>query len=672
MMPELATPAENAAGDDRAAIDRLRALGVNVEQIALKPLPAGSWTLIEGIVAPIRGKSRRWYAAAALYGRFLSVLNSGGTLDQLVDQFVGGRALAPLVAHAEMRELVLSASLPGALNRWLAVVIRRTKLRRREKVEVATVLVGQFHEGLSAGRTAAQIIQSLGEPRLAGRRFRREMLRRRSWLWHIGRAACRAILLLIAAVIVTAAGLAYRFYAVSAVEPIGMVERLDARASAVPEGERAWPEYAMGLELLEISTPMPRAVFDACIDGPEHLAWAQAGEFLSQNRESVEFFLRGGEKLRLGYIRRDPLNDGWLKKLKFGGVEQMFRKSLRWHAVPLPEFTAFQYVRSLLAGAAHQAAREEDWPRAIRSLAALQGLSRQIWDEGTFDICRLNARVYGDVTTAVLGSLLAGHVDFLSDAELSQIADMLEASAADWKDEFLASSRAFRREYLAQLYSPDGRFTRQGLESFWQLAIGDPQRLSFDPFLQWCWKWGQDQEGWGFQLVGPCLVPLVAGREEMLRKADELDDLYAADLQGPGSPDEVASAYTAELDRLRESRLSQIRYLPLLLENRQWTTSALQGRWKKRTERDALATAVAAERFRRRHELWPQSTSDLVPEFLKSLPIDPYDGKPLRLAIVGDRPAIYSVGLDRIDNTAQHADDDIREIDSRDWQLFAP
>jgi hypothetical protein len=402
MTPHLA-PAEST-GDDQIAVDRLRALGVDVQQLARKPLPAGSWALIAGIVSPIRGKSRRWYAAASLYGRFLSVLNSGGSLEQLIEQYGDARALARLMAHSEIRELILSAGLPGALNRWLAVVIRRTKLRRREKVEVATTLVSQFHERLSAGRTAAEIIQSLGDPPLASRRFRREMLRRRSWFWRLYRAAWRTILLLIAALL--------------------------------------------------------------------------AGE-------------------------------AWL--------------------------------------------------------------------------------------------------------------------------------------------------------------------LSFDPFLQWCWNRGQDQEGWEFQLVGPCLVPLVAGREEILQKADELDDLYAADLQGPGSPDEGPGAYTAELDRLRESRLSQIRYLPLLLlENRQWTTTTLEGRWKKATERDALAIVVAVERFHRRRGDWPQSTEALAPEFLKSLPIDPYDGKPLRLAIMAGNPAVYSVGLDRIDNTAQHADDDTRGIDPRDWQLFAP
>lgn len=98
----------------------------------------------------------------------------------------------------------------------------------------------------------------------------------------------------------------------------------------------------------------------------------------------------------------------------------------------------------------------------------------------------------------------------------------------------------------------------------------------------------------------------------------------------------------------------------------------LEGRWKHATERDALAIAVAAEQFRRIRGTPPQSTEALVPQFLKFVPIDPYDGKALRLVIVGGHPAVYSVGLDRIDNTAERAAGDLREVDPGDWQLFLP
>src|SRR5258708_1164438 len=108
--------------DDRAAIDRLRLLGIDGKQLAAQPLPEGLWSVIERVVRPVRGKSRRWYAAASLYGRFLSVLKAGGTAGEVGEQFAAGPALAPLMADAQMREVVLAARLPSPLNRWLAEV----------------------------------------------------------------------------------------------------------------------------------------------------------------------------------------------------------------------------------------------------------------------------------------------------------------------------------------------------------------------------------------------------------------------------------------------------------------------------------------------------------------------------------------------------------------------
>jgi hypothetical protein len=60
--------------------------------------------------------------------------------------------------------------------------------------------------------------------------------------------------------------------------------------------------------------------------------------------------------------------------------------------------------------------------------------------------------------------------------------------------------------------------------------------------------------------------------------------------------------------------------------------------------------AIAAERFRLAYGRWPKDLAELVPEFLKQVPFDPYDGQPLRMRAVADGLAIYSIGPDRVDN----------------------
>ncbi|MFO0809243.1 MAG: hypothetical protein U0746_11500 [Gemmataceae bacterium] len=60
---------------------------------------------------------------------------------------------------------------------------------------------------------------------------------------------------------------------------------------------------------------------------------------------------------------------------------------------------------------------------------------------------------------------------------------------------------------------------------------------------------------------------------------------------------------------------------------------------------------VAAERFRNKHGRWPESLDELVKAgSLKSIPLDPYVGNPLRLKRVDDGLVIYSVGPDQTDD----------------------
>jgi hypothetical protein len=60
--------------------------------------------------------------------------------------------------------------------------------------------------------------------------------------------------------------------------------------------------------------------------------------------------------------------------------------------------------------------------------------------------------------------------------------------------------------------------------------------------------------------------------------------------------------------------------------------------------------AVAAERFRRDNRRWPQTPDELTRDYLKAVPNDPYDGKPLRYKRLADGVIIYSVGPDKEDN----------------------
>jgi hypothetical protein len=63
-----------------------------------------------------------------------------------------------------------------------------------------------------------------------------------------------------------------------------------------------------------------------------------------------------------------------------------------------------------------------------------------------------------------------------------------------------------------------------------------------------------------------------------------------------------------------------------------------------------LLVAVAAERYRRAQGRWPAALGDLAPALVGAVPLDPYDGKPLRFRKLPDGVVVYSVGPDGSDD----------------------
>ncbi len=65
----------------------------------------------------------------------------------------------------------------------------------------------------------------------------------------------------------------------------------------------------------------------------------------------------------------------------------------------------------------------------------------------------------------------------------------------------------------------------------------------------------------------------------------------------------------------------------------------------------AATAGCAVERHRLAHgNKLPASLDELVPAFLDAVPLDPFDGKPLRYRATNDTYVVYSVGADRVDD----------------------
>ena len=61
-------------------------------------------------------------------------------------------------------------------------------------------------------------------------------------------------------------------------------------------------------------------------------------------------------------------------------------------------------------------------------------------------------------------------------------------------------------------------------------------------------------------------------------------------------------------------------------------------------------TALAIERYRLKHDSLPDTLQALVPEFIETIYLDPFDGKPIRYVKYEDGYMLYTIGEDGIDN----------------------
>ncbi len=117
-----------------------------------------------------------------------------------------------------------------------------------------------------------------------------------------------------------------------------------------------------------------------------------------------------------------------------------------------------------------------------------------------------------------------------------------------------------------------------------------------------------------------------------------------------GRTNETALAFNLfEAEREEVSLYDRFRYL---ISN---GPSAVRGShilrtFQSETEARLAATAIALRRYKLASESHPPNLQALVPRFLKSIPIDPMDGKPLKYSTAVETYQLYSSGLNGQDD----------------------
>jgi type II secretory pathway pseudopilin PulG len=79
--------------------------------------------------------------------------------------------------------------------------------------------------------------------------------------------------------------------------------------------------------------------------------------------------------------------------------------------------------------------------------------------------------------------------------------------------------------------------------------------------------------------------------------------------------------------------------------------------------------ALAVERFRLVHGQLPENLNELVPQFLSAVPVDPFDGQPLRYHRLGKGYVIYSIGRDGLDDGGREKPADWKSSDKTSYDI---
>jgi hypothetical protein len=559
-----------------------------------------------------------------------------------------------LDASLDWQSLISLAELPPELAGAARQVVSRSRLWRREKVDVAAELIAHFQDGLAAGRTPAELLHSFGDREASAQLIRRAKRRGRPIVWHAWRygwMSASAVLLLY-----VTAGL---WMATS--RPTIKTDYLaefNKPVLAVPGDHRAWPLYRdalLGLGADRGKETISGSVLELVDAKPGDADWKKLEPLLKQHADSVAKLREAAARPNLGFVASTSHADFSAKDRELFGVtltkqEIELSKSRtiedRWLiATLLPDMLHLRDAGMLLAADAQRAAASGDGNTALADIRAMLGVSRHC-EELPFIVCILVSDSVQDRARKTIQSVLSMNSKLWSNDQLRDLAHQLVASQIDWRRGFQGERTCFY-DSMQRVYTDDGHGDgRLALnvsrdKNLFELidsvsTDGAVSRSAFsNPVLA--------------LLSMPAANLAIAGRKEMTDMYDQVTNDALARLGAPYWTWSKQPSLDQEVQSLKKGPLHGFRHFFVLLLTPSHDTF-LNHVIASDGNRDGVFIGLALELYHRDHNKWPESLTELSPKYLPTLPADPVTGKALHYKVVNDRPIVYSVGVDGDDD----------------------
>lgn len=545
-----------------------------------------------------------------------------------------------LTGRLDIRQACDRAGLPASLRDLVLRTVRATRLWRIEKADVASELIAHFRDGLESGRSTEQLIASFGDPTLAARLIRSTKRQSRPLPWKLWVLALKATGTLILLSAISYAFLFIRFHTGRPTLTMNVLRDLNAPVHEIPTEQRAWTRYK---EAIRASAKLPenlRSIQAQWPLVPKDSAFRPAAlTYLEQNRAALEHLHAAAAIPQLGYILADPVRpeDPWFNPddAVYVPDDPTWKDNPPAFGILLPslgEFRKFAHILMFDSLLAREQGDSERAARNIHTVIAMAEHTRELpFLISDLVAIALIARACEDLNTTIHQA-----PDLLSETQLVSLAHALAAFPRDggplirYESESLGFEDALQRVYTDD-GDGNGRVNADGVRFLQTLAAAhNPSPLD--------------------SVIDPLAVALIADRATTRREYNLLlnEAITAARTpvwtwaQAPG-----AAIQAREQDFMWRQRFPLIQSLMFAISR----TAISEHRLNQ--TRDASLTMIALTLAKRRTGSYPATLDELTPDLLPAPPLDMFDGKPLRYALIDGEPVIYSIGADRKDDGAR-------------------
>lgn len=599
------------------------------------------------------------------------------------------------------------ADLPEPCAALIRTVVRRTRLWRSEKLDLAHELIDHVRDALAAEQTPEHIVKQFGDPITAAKLIRRARKRQRHPLLKLWTASVK---LAIASPLVLLGVYALLWIRLYADSPTVKVDYL-ARYQPPPSAHSATPGHRPPYELYQLLDLRWR---DATLPIDERAHEQLAGTKWSRSPSSDISTLPRAHPMfdelvdiirslqpdleRVAEAAAEPhhntplgfdieYSDNYLdasidpedRLFHIAPITQRLEDRPTLVGVLLPHLGVIRGCARLLEFDARLAAKDSDSDRFMRRINAMLDLSHQAARD-RFVISQLVAQAVHALACQSVDRSLRQHPRLLDSAAISELAHAIAASAENVTRVSYDLEMSMIDDVLQRTFTDDGsgngRITNEALTTLFELTNDD---FGYAP--------NDDYAVTGERVIAPLAAMLVADRTRQRAICSQyLARSQAVINAGPAAmPDALVTQN--QLESLLSSLTGRIRYI---IPSRYLgdLSRVADNTFRTQARSDATLTALAAELFTRHNGRLPTAIEELTPRFLPSLPEDPFaPGTALRITTDDDTITIYSVGQNATDNggmpllesdgdPASHSLrtrwSDAEQSQEGDWVLFPP